>query len=166
MFILSLLLIATGAVVRNVVTIHSTAIDVRLVGTILLATGICMLVLQVAAVVLGGDRPADTAAGGNWTERPDAPRPPMPQTRPAPYRSISGNRFSSTTPRSAPYRSMSDPSNPYGWNSIDKRRVQVQQQIQRSHRSNAERQQQQVQRFHRSNTERQQQMQRSHRKHH
>jgi hypothetical protein len=57
---LSLLLIVTGALVRIVLTIHSTAVDVRQVGSILIASGTAVLVLTLVGLALRGngrDRP-------------------------------------------------------------------------------------------------------------
>jgi hypothetical protein len=178
MFILSLRLIVTGALVRNVLTIHSTAVDMRQVSSILIATGIGALVVKLAGLMLRGTRRARVPSRTErYAERPDAPHPPMSARQSAPYRSIPGNRFGWPTPysRHAPYRSMSDPSKPYGWNSSYKRLVQTQrrnnaqrqqEQVQRFHRDNAQRQQQQMQRFHRDNAQRQQQqMQHRHHRH-
>ena len=123
MFIFSLLLIVTGAIVRNVLTIHSTAVDVRQVGSILIAAGIGALVLKLAALVLRGNRRASVPAGTEGSpDRPDAPRPPMPKRRADTYRST-------TAPRNT-----GDWTNPYSVtnpNSAQDRHHRMQQQIDR-----------------------------------
>jgi hypothetical protein len=120
MFILSLLLIVTGALVRNVLTIHSTTVDVRQVGSILIASGIGALMLKVAALALRDNRRArvPTRTEGR-PDRPDAPRPSLPERPAATYSSTTVSRnagdWQGMNRRFTPWRSMFDSSNRYGW---------------------------------------------------